>query len=109
MKKGRFQWRTSVLVRAPRERVWAIVDDIALIPEYHPDVRQVDLLNGQRTRALGVRYRCTVPEGRAGSCVEEVVESVDLSLNSELSVLAAMSDAAWRRGRVHSFGKKMAG
>jgi len=35
------------------------------------------------------------------SGVEEVVESVDLSLNSELSVLAAMSDAAWRRGGVH--------
>ena len=35
------------------------------------------------------------------SGVDEVVESVDLSLNSELSVLAALSDAARRRGRVH--------
>jgi predicted amino acid racemase len=35
------------------------------------------------------------------SGAEEVVESVDLSLNSELSVLSALSDAAWHRGRVH--------
>jgi uncharacterized protein YndB with AHSA1/START domain len=76
IKRGRFQWRTWVTVRAPRERVWAIVDDISLIPQYHPEVRKVDLLTGQGTRALGVKYRCTIPEGRRGSCVEAVVEYV---------------------------------
>lgn len=35
------------------------------------------------------------------SQVEEVVERVDLSLNSELRVLAGLSEAALRRGRVH--------
>jgi hypothetical protein len=76
MDKGRFQWRTSVLVRAPQRHVWAIVNDISLIPEYHPEVRKVDLISGRRNRALGVRYRCTVTEGRPGSCVEEVVDYV---------------------------------
>lgn len=71
--RGRFQWRTSVTIRAPRNRVWAIVDDISLIPKYHPEVRKVDLLSGQSTRAIGVKYRCTIPEGRRGSCIEEVV------------------------------------
>jgi len=76
MKRGRFQWRTSVTVHAPRERVWAIVDNILLIPKYHPEVRKVDLLSDQGTRALGVKYQCTIPEGRKGSCVEEVVDYV---------------------------------
>ena len=70
------QWQTTLAVDAPPERVWAVVDDITRIPEYHPDVRSVELLSGTRTRAAGVRYRCNVPEGRKGSCVEEVTEYV---------------------------------
>lgn len=76
MERGRFQWRASVAVRAPKERVWAIVDDISLIPQYHPEVRKVTLLSGQATRAVGVKYQCTILEGRKGSCVEEVVDHV---------------------------------
>jgi uncharacterized protein YndB with AHSA1/START domain len=68
------QWFTATTIAAAPDRVWAIVDDITLIPTYHPEVRQVDLLSGTRTRAAGVRYRCTIPEGRRGSCVEEVIE-----------------------------------
>ena len=61
---------------APSARIWGIVDDLSRIPEYHGEVGKVELLSGQRTRALGVRYRCTVLEGRKGSCVEEVVDFV---------------------------------
>lgn len=74
--KDSLQWKTSVAIRAPRERVWAIVDDISRIPEYHPEVRKVELLSDRNTRAAGVRYRCIIPEGRKGSCVEEVVDYV---------------------------------
>jgi hypothetical protein len=74
--RGRFQWQTSVRIRASRDRVWAIVDDLSLIPKYHPEVGKVDLLSGQTTRATGVKYRCTILEGRKGSCVEEVVDYV---------------------------------
>lgn len=35
------------------------------------------------------------------SDVEDIVTSVDISLNSELSVIAALSEAAYRRGLVH--------
>jgi len=35
------------------------------------------------------------------SAVEDIVTSVDISLNSELSVIAALSEAAHRRGLVH--------
>lgn len=63
-------------INASRDRVWAIVDDISLIPKYHPEVRKVDLLSGQSTKAIGVKYRCTILEGRKGSCVEEVVDYI---------------------------------
>jgi uncharacterized protein YndB with AHSA1/START domain len=69
-------WQTEVRIAASPERVWAIVDDITLIPEYHPDVGRVDLLSDARTRRAGVRYRCTILEGRKGNCVEEVTEYV---------------------------------
>jgi Polyketide cyclase / dehydrase and lipid transport len=70
------QWRTQITVSAPKDRVWAIADDITLIPQYHPEVRHVELIRGGRSRAAGVRYRCTIPEGRRGSCVEEITECV---------------------------------
>jgi uncharacterized protein YndB with AHSA1/START domain len=70
------QWRTQIVVAAPHERVWAIADDITLIPRYHPEVRRVELISGARRRAAGVRYRCTIPEGRRGNCVEEITEYV---------------------------------
>jgi hypothetical protein len=63
-------------IRASHDRLWAIVDDLSLIPKYHPEVGKVDLLSGQSTRATGVKYRCTILEGRKGSCVEEVVDYV---------------------------------
>ncbi len=76
MTRARLQWRTSATIRAPRERVWRIVDDVTRIPEYHPEVGRVELLSGRSTRALGVKYRCTILEGRKGNCVEEVVDYV---------------------------------
>lgn len=82
-------------IHAPRERVWAIVEDISLIPEYHPEVRKVDLLSGQSTRAVGVRYRCTIPEGREGSCIEEVVGYVP----GERTATAFREDT-WGMGRM---------
>jgi Polyketide cyclase / dehydrase and lipid transport len=72
--KGRSQWKASIIIAASRNHVWSVVDDITLIPNYHPEVRKVDLLSGHRNRQIGARYRCTITEGRKGSCVEEVVE-----------------------------------
>ena len=55
--RGRFQWRTSLRIRASSDRLWAIVDELFLIPKYHAEVGKVDLLSGQSTTATGVRYR----------------------------------------------------
>ncbi len=57
--------------------------------------------NLQRLRAAGVPGRLMLLRIPPLSGVDEVVEAVDLSLNSELSVIAALSDAAARRGRLH--------
>lgn len=71
------QWRTAVVINAPKDRVWSIVDDVTLIPRYHPEVTKIDLLSQQRTRSVGMRYQCVVSHGaRKGSCVEEVTEYV---------------------------------
>jgi hypothetical protein len=35
-----------------------IVDDVTLIPRYHPDVDTVDLIAGQARRAVGTKYQC---------------------------------------------------
>jgi Polyketide cyclase / dehydrase and lipid transport len=62
------------VVDAPLKKVWEVAEDITLIPQYHPEVGQVDLIAGQAKRSLGARYQCDILEGRrAGSCVEEVV------------------------------------
>jgi hypothetical protein len=53
-----------------------LADDITLIPQYHPEVRHVELISGAKSRVAGVRYRCTIPEGRKGSCIEEITEYV---------------------------------
>lgn len=74
--KGQFQWKATLPINASALRVWKIVDDISLIPQYHPEVRKVDFLSGQTKRAVGVKYRCNIPEGRKGTCVEEVVEHI---------------------------------
>ena len=76
IRRGAFQWKTSVTIHASRHHVWAIGNDISLIPQYHPEVSKVDLLSGQGFRTLGAKYRCIITEGRKGSCVEEVVECV---------------------------------
>ncbi|MFI5398033.1 MAG: alanine/ornithine racemase family PLP-dependent enzyme [Candidatus Binatia bacterium] len=59
------------------------------------------LENIQRLRAAGVATSYMLLQVPPLSGVDEVVESVDVSLNSELAVLEALSRAARRRGRVH--------
>ena len=71
------QWQVEVQIKATIARVWDAIDDLSLIPAYHPVVRKVEYLSGQTRRAAGVAYRCVVPDGhRAGWCVEQVIEHV---------------------------------
>jgi hypothetical protein len=95
--RGRFQWKVTVHIKASPAHVWEIIDDISLIPQYHAEVGKVDLLSGQQKRAVGVKYRCNILEGRKGSCVEEVVEYIP---NSKMST--GMSEDTWGMDRMFS-------
>ncbi len=55
----------------------------------------------QRLRTAGIQASYMLLQLPALSAVDAVVETVDVSLNSELAVLAGLSDAACRRGTVH--------
>jgi hypothetical protein len=70
------QWEVSIDIKSPLKKVWDAMDDLTLIPRYHPDVRTVEFVSGQTKRAAGVSYKCIVPEGRKGWCVERVIEHV---------------------------------
>lgn len=79
----------------------------------HPDVARAMLRGGvssigdsrieniQRMRAAGVETSFMLVRVPPLSGVDDVVDTVDVSLNSEISVLAALSEAAQRRGEVH--------
>jgi len=79
----------------------------------HPEVARAMLRGGvvaiadsrleniRRMQAAGVATSFMLLRIPALSLVEEVVETVGISLNSEPAVLAALSNAAQRRGRIH--------
>ena len=59
------------------------------------------LENIQRLQAAGIQTSWMLLRVPPLSGVEEVVDTVDISLNSELAVLAGLSAAALQRGKVH--------
>lgn len=79
----------------------------------NPDVAQAMLRGGvasigeshieniQRMKAAGVHTAYMLLQIPPLSGVDEVVDTVDVSLNSELSVLEGLSAAAMRRGQIH--------
>ncbi len=75
--KGKFQWKEEITINAPSDEIWIAINDISLIPQYHPDVDTVDLIDGSQQRTTGSKYQCNVTHGKGkGSCIEEVVESI---------------------------------
>lgn len=65
----------EVEINAPRKIVWKYIDDLSLITSFHPKVKEVDLLSGERYRNTGVKYQCIIPQGnKEWSCIEEVIE-----------------------------------
>jgi hypothetical protein len=88
--KGKIQWNLELIINAKSTRVWEIIDDITLIPQYHPEVGKVNLISGQSKRAVGVKYQCHILEGRKGSCVEEVVEYIP-----NVKVSTGMAEDTW--------------
>lgn len=58
--------------------------------------------NIHRLKANGVNTAFTLLRIPPLSAAEDIVTSVDMSLNSELTVIQALSEAAFRRGIVHN-------
>lgn len=58
--------------------------------------------NIHRLKANGVATRYALLRIPPLSAADDIVMSVDMSLNSELSVIQALSEAAFRRGLVHN-------
>ena len=65
----------KVEIDAPRNIVGKYVDDLSLITSFHPVVKRVDYLSGNRYRDKGVKYQCVIPKGnKEWTCIEEVTE-----------------------------------
>jgi uncharacterized protein YndB with AHSA1/START domain len=80
----KLQWEIEAHIRAPVAKVWNAIEDLSLIPKYHPVVRSIECVSGQTRRAPGATYKCVVPDGRQlGWCVERVIENVP---NQRMSV-----------------------
>ena len=58
--------------------------------------------NINRLRASGINHPVTLLRIPPLSGVDEIVNSVDISLNSELSVIKELSKAADKRGKIHN-------
>jgi len=90
------QWQVEAVVDAEIGRTWAAFDDLALIPQYHPVVRDVEFPSGSRRRAPGVEYKCIVPSGpQRGWCIEKVIDHVPL----RRSTVAFTADS-WGLGKL---------
>ena len=70
-----FRSKREVTIDAPLEAVWAFGMDLTKIPEFHPRVRKVDLIDGRRFREPGVSFQCHLSGGKH-SCVEKDIEIV---------------------------------
>lgn len=72
-----FRSRQEVIIDAPLEAVWEFGMDLSKIPEFHPRVFKVDLIDGRRYHEAGVSYRCYLAGGKH-TCVEKDIEIVPL-------------------------------
>lgn len=71
------QWQFKIEIERPINQVWEAIEDLSLIPKYHPKVRDVKFVTGQSRRAPGVEYKCVIPDGRQkGWCTEKVLENI---------------------------------
>lgn len=70
-----FRSKQEVTIDAPLETVWSFTMDLTKIPEFHPRVSKVDLIDGKAFREPGVSYRCHLSGGKH-TCVEKDIAIV---------------------------------
>jgi len=69
--------KQEVIIEAPLEAVWSFSMDLTKIPEFHPRVFKVDLLDGKAFREPGMSYQCHLSGGKH-TCIEKDIEIVPL-------------------------------
>jgi uncharacterized membrane protein len=72
-----FRSKQEVIIDAPLEAVWSFSMDLTKIPEFHPRVFKVDLIDGKAFREPGVSYQCHLSGGKH-TCIEKDIEIVPL-------------------------------
>jgi uncharacterized membrane protein len=72
-----FRSRQEVIIDAPLEAVWSFSMDLSKIPEFHPRVFKVNLIDGKAFREPGVSYQCHLSGGKH-TCIEKDIEIVPL-------------------------------
>jgi len=70
-----FRSKQEVIIDAPLETVWSFSMDLTKIPEFHPRVFKIDLLDGKAFREPGVSYQCHLSGGKH-TCIEKDIEIV---------------------------------
>jgi len=70
-----FRSKQEVIIDAPLEAAWSFSMDLTKIPEFHPRVIKVDLIDGKAIREAGVSYQCRLSGGKH-TCIEKDVEIV---------------------------------
>jgi uncharacterized membrane protein len=72
-----FRSKQEVIIDAPLEAVWSFSMDLTKIPDFHPRVCKVDLIDGKAFREPGVSYQCHLSGGKH-TCIEKDIEIVPL-------------------------------
>jgi hypothetical protein len=72
-----FRTRQEVIIDAPLEAVWSFSMDLSKIPEFHPRIFKVDLIDGKAFREPCVSYQCHLSGGKH-TCIEKDTEIVPL-------------------------------
>ena len=91
-----FRSRQEVIIGAPLEAVWSYSMDLTKIPEFHPRVVKVDLIDGKALREPGVSYQCHLSGGKH-TCTEKDIEIVPLQ-----KIVTVMPDDTFGISRILS-------
>lgn len=72
-----FRSKQEIIISAPLEAVWSFNMDLTKLPEFHPRVSKVDLLDGKAVREAGVSYQCHLSDGK-NTCIEKDIEIIPM-------------------------------
>ncbi len=74
--KGKFQGRNSVSIDAPAEKVWEVLIDSVLMPQWLSIVKEVTITSKNNDGGGEVRSCSVAFAGKAGTMVERCIERI---------------------------------